>query len=162
VRSGTGLLTGAISNLATLHSTLPSRRRGGVSARILASLHLPASKGARITVAGQWRSFTALPEHSKAVQKINTQRQISSVAIQQRASSVASQPVEVKATPKIGSGSLWSFSVFRTDIFQVLLGSFPYCLRRRVHPSHPGPAYVPGFSRRGCFTGRLRSHTTPN
>ena len=48
--------------------TLPFPLPGGFSGRVLAGIHALRWPGAAcaITVAGQWRSFTALPEHSVA------------------------------------------------------------------------------------------------
>jgi hypothetical protein len=57
----TGLLTGAISKPISLAA--PSRCKG-ISGGCRNGL---TPRGARFTVAGQWRSFTALPEHSLAV-----------------------------------------------------------------------------------------------
>jgi hypothetical protein len=65
VRGETGLLTYA-GTCWPNNLTLPFPSPGGFSGRVLAGIHAtPDSAGAAcaFTVAGQWRTFTALPEH---------------------------------------------------------------------------------------------------
>src|ERR1700761_2467825 len=67
-RVRTGLLTGAISRPILLAA--PSRcdeHKWSLPER-------PHPEGARFTVAGQWRSLTALPEHSRAVAVVGQAR----------------------------------------------------------------------------------------
>src|SRR5580700_8678566 len=72
VRIGTGLLTYAI-HAGGGTGCFPSRRLaatvGGPWPAFTRCSPLPARRCARITVAGQWRSFTALPEHSATGQR---------------------------------------------------------------------------------------------
>ena len=62
----TGLLTVAI-HTGHVGWLFPSRR-DGISGSSLAGIHARLRECARITVAGQWRNFTALPEHFAAEQ----------------------------------------------------------------------------------------------
>ena len=60
---GTGLLTYA-GSCSSIGWTVPVPSPSGFSGRVLAGIH--ADLACAFTVAGQWRSFTALPEHSVA------------------------------------------------------------------------------------------------
>ena len=65
----TGLLTDAIQAGHVADASLPDAGRHQWE-RLLAGIHtVPENWCARITVAGQWRILTALPEHSVAGQR---------------------------------------------------------------------------------------------
>jgi hypothetical protein len=71
---GTGLLTDAM-HAGRWCWSLPFPSPGGISGRPLANIHTARLLlRARITVAGQWRILTALPEHSESGQRVGVER----------------------------------------------------------------------------------------
>jgi hypothetical protein len=67
---GTGLLTDAM-HVGRGADRFSSRVLWAISGKLMADIHAAMVRlRARITVAGQWRSFTALPEHSESGQRV--------------------------------------------------------------------------------------------